>query len=120
VTPIPVGPLTLVPIVLPQDSLPLFIQSQVNLSLGPNINNPVLRPQAIRFALDQLAPNLYTDLPYLTFDNTETIYSSLEQRMEELRFESTLLMRYNATSWARPPTAIRMLGMLTPAADSVI
>jgi hypothetical protein len=73
----PVGSLTLVPIVLPQDSLPLFTQSQVNLSLGPNINNPVLRPQAIRFALDQLAPNLYTDLPYLTFDNTETIYSSL-------------------------------------------
>ena len=66
--------------------LPIFVLQQVNQELGSNSNNQFARAREVQFALDQLAPNLYTDLPYLTFDNTETLYSSLEQRMDEIRF----------------------------------
>jgi outer membrane autotransporter protein len=87
VTETSIGRFLAVPVVLPQDSLPLFIQTQVDLIANTtNGLNPPARVQAVQFALDQLAPNLYTDLPFLTFSNTETVYGSLEQRMEELRF----------------------------------
>src|SRR5262249_10934119 len=81
-----VGPVSFIPVVLPQDDLPIFIRTQVELSVRAHPNDPFARAQAVRLALDQLAPNLYTDLPFLTFDNTWTVYSSLEQRMQELRF----------------------------------
>ncbi|HEY4783406.1 MAG TPA: hypothetical protein VIH54_16430, partial [Chthoniobacterales bacterium] len=69
----------------PTGSLPLFVLTQLVNELGPNVLNPALFDPAIRRAFVDLAPNLYTDLPYITFDNTHTVYNSLESRMAEIR-----------------------------------
>jgi fibronectin-binding autotransporter adhesin len=89
VTATPLGSLTVVPVVLPQDDLPIFVTQQVRLSF-PKPSDFLERADLVQLALDQLAPNLYTDLPYLVFNNTQIVYGSLEQRMEELRFGAIL------------------------------
>jgi hypothetical protein len=53
--------------------------------LGPNFLNPAFFDSAIQRAFFELAANLYTDLPYITFNNTHTVYNSLESRMAEIR-----------------------------------
>ncbi len=69
----------------PIGTLPLFVLTQLDQELGPNVSNPAFFNPAVRRALIELAPNLYTDLPYITFDNTHTVYNSLESRMAEIR-----------------------------------
>jgi outer membrane autotransporter protein len=69
----------------PTGSLPLFVLIQLAQELGPNFLNPAFFDPAIQRAFVDLAPNLYTDLPYITFNNTHTVYDSLESRMAEIR-----------------------------------
>jgi outer membrane autotransporter protein len=69
----------------PTGTLPLFVLTQLDRELGPNVSNPAFLNPAVRRVLIELAPNLYTDLPYITFDNTHTVYNSLESRMAEIR-----------------------------------